>query len=376
MSVSNIPEKIKIILWGKASGRCQYRGCNACLYTDSLTQAEFNSAYIAHIIADSPEGPRGDSELSEKLEKDISNLMLMCDEHHRLIDKADVSGHTVSLLKEMKKEHEERIAIVSAINPNMHSHIVIYKANVGVHTPEISYESLREFLLPSRYPAINRAIDLSLSNSPMRDRDDIFWNTETNNLEEQYKQQLLPLLRKGEIKHMSVFGFAPQPLLIKLGTLLSEVQNIDVFQRHREPSTWKWQTDSILKDFEFIQPIVKSGIPALVFSLSATVTDDRIKSVIGDDCNIWKISISNPGNDFLKTKELLSKFRAITRHAFDKIKSFYNDKMPLHIFPVMPVSAAIELGRVWMPKADMPLIIYDQNTAVDGFIKSIEIKNQ
>ena len=92
MSVSYIPETIEIRLWGKASGRCEYAGCNEPLWLDSLTQAEFNSAYIAHTIADKPTGPRGDPILSEQLKNDLSNLTLLCDVHHRLINIADVGG--------------------------------------------------------------------------------------------------------------------------------------------------------------------------------------------------------------------------------------------------------------------------------------------
>lgn len=105
MSVSYIPEKIKILLWGKTAGRCEYRGCNEPLWWDSLTQAEFNTSYIAHIIADKPGGPRGDEILSRKLKNELSNLMLLCDEHHRLIDKVNVEGHPAELLGEMKLEH-------------------------------------------------------------------------------------------------------------------------------------------------------------------------------------------------------------------------------------------------------------------------------
>jgi hypothetical protein len=61
---------------------------------------------------------------------------------------------------------------------------------------------------------------------------------------------------------------------------------------------------------------------------------------------------------------------------FDKIKAEYNGITPLHIFPTMPVATAIELGRVWMPKADMPMHIYDENTANPGFFKALEIINE
>jgi hypothetical protein len=65
------------------------------LYLDSLTKAKFNQAYIAHIVADKPGGSRGDIVLSPLLDTDIKNFMLLCDSHHRLIDKEDVIGHTV-----------------------------------------------------------------------------------------------------------------------------------------------------------------------------------------------------------------------------------------------------------------------------------------
>src|SRR5690348_742444 len=113
MSVTNIPPSVKFRLWGKAAGRCQYEGCPQRLWLDELTQAEFNTAYIAHIIADSPTGPRGHEKWSELLESDISNLMLLCDKHHRLIDIADVAGHSVTRLQTMKRQHEARIELVT-----------------------------------------------------------------------------------------------------------------------------------------------------------------------------------------------------------------------------------------------------------------------
>lgn len=81
MSVSYIRESVKVRLWGKGAGRCEYDGCNDRLWLDSLTKCEYNSAYIAYIIADKPSGPRGDPVLSELLKADIANLMILCDKH-------------------------------------------------------------------------------------------------------------------------------------------------------------------------------------------------------------------------------------------------------------------------------------------------------
>ena len=90
MSHTSVPVTVRYALWGKAGGRCQYRGCNKPLWKDPLTQREFNNAYLAHIVADTPGGPRGDQVLSPQLAAELSNVMLLCDSHHRLIDLEDV----------------------------------------------------------------------------------------------------------------------------------------------------------------------------------------------------------------------------------------------------------------------------------------------
>lgn len=376
MSVSYIPEKTKILLWGKAAGRCQYRGCNECLYRDSLTQSEFNQAYIAHIIADSPDGPRGDEVLSLQLSKDLSNLMLLCDEHHRLVDKVDVAGHLAPVLQAMKQEHEDRIERITDIKPHMQSHIVTYKANVGLHTPIITYETVREHLYPTHYPALPYAIDLGLANSPQRDKNAGFWEMELDVLQEQFNDQLRPKFRKNEIKHLSVFAFAPQPLLIKLGTLLSDIPDVKVYQPIRNPKTWSWQNQGEDVTYAVIEPEKLLAKVALNISLSADIANERITSVLGEDCSIYTLRIERPFNNFMKTRKHFDDFSSEARRLLNHIKHKYNAQTPIHIFPAMPVAAAIELGRVWMPKADMPLVIYDENTANSGFFKALEIKNQ
>ena len=92
MSKTKISSMNQNLLWAISGGRCEYDGCNEVLYTDILTKKRYNTAYIAHIVADSPDGPRGDTERSSLLANNISNLMLLCDRHHRLIDKEDVQS--------------------------------------------------------------------------------------------------------------------------------------------------------------------------------------------------------------------------------------------------------------------------------------------
>jgi hypothetical protein len=375
MSKTPIPSKIVNQLLVKSAGRCQYRGCNDSLYIDLVTKRNFNQSYIAHIVADEPGGPRGDSVRSILLAKDLNNLMLLCDRHHRLIDKEEVEIHTESVLLEMKKDHEERIERVTAISPNMQSHILTYRANVGVHTREISYQTVSQYLHPEYYPAISDTIDLSLSNSVECDKDDSFWQNEVANLEKQFNRKLHQSFSKGEIKHLSVFAFAPIPLLVKLGTLINDIYLTDIYQPVRNPTTWKLTNDPATITYKVIPPLVKHKVVALNISLSATINNERITSILGDDCAIYTLTIDAPFNDYLKSKKELAAFSQIMRKLFNQIKTAFDENIPIHIFPAMPIATAIELGRVWMPKADMPLFIYDQNTATGGFKKVIEIHN-
>ncbi len=74
------------MLWLRAAGRCEFRGCNKRLWLDDLTKDPCNLANIAHIVSDSPDGPRGDTVRSPQLAGKIENLMLLCRDHHKVID--------------------------------------------------------------------------------------------------------------------------------------------------------------------------------------------------------------------------------------------------------------------------------------------------
>lgn len=200
-----------------------------------------------------------------------------------------------------------------------------------------------------------------------------YWKIQTENLETQFLQKVKSLKGKHEVQHFSIFGLAPIPLLIKLGSLLSDIYAAEVYQLHREPSTWKWLEEDTTVSHQLIPASGNGNLVALKLELSANITDDRITDVLGDKCEIWTIRHDTPNNDYIRCKGDLKNFRIIMRKAFDEIKSKHGQKSTLHIFPAMPVCVSVELGRVWMPKADMPMKIYDQNSKLGGFQETILI---
>lgn len=55
------------------------------------------------------------------------------------------------------------------------------------------------------------------------------------------------------------------------------------------------------------------------------------------------------------------------RELFNKIKLIHGEESVIHIFSATSISIAVELGRVWMPKTDLPLYLYDENKKIGGF---------
>jgi hypothetical protein len=110
-----------------------------------------------------------------------------------------------------------------------------------------------------------------------------------------------------------------------------------------------------------------------VLALSATVTTDRITSILGSDASIWTVTVSAPHKEIVKCRNQLSHMRALLRQLFDEIKAIHGQTTLLHVFPAMPVSLAVEFGRARSPKADMPWRVYDQVNALGGFVPALEI---
>ncbi len=369
MSSTPIPTEVKRDLWFNAHGRCEM--CNKPLYRDGLTMMDVNLSDYAHIIADSPNGPRGDENLSPLLAKDPSNLILLCKDHHSLIDsKGGVQKFGVELLRKYKKEHEERIEFVTGICPEKKSLVVCYAPKIGERIPAITTSETIETLFPERYPMTPEPIRLDAMNIPYDDGNKKYWEFHPDILRENFKQLL-----EGKIAtapHISLFAIAPPPLLILLGTMIGDLYKVEIMQKHRTPQTWKWQKKGEKNDFHFVVPENRSLEPVLIFALSGSDIIERVKRQLGDGYSYWIITCDNPNRDMMKTRSQLEEFEDLMRKAISEINSNAVGKM-LKVFPAMPNSCAIAFGYIRLPKADSPWELYDLPQDTDEYVKTITI---
>lgn len=92
------------ILWGRSGNRC-------AICKIELTAAGSTSILgeMAHIVAKSTNGPRGESDLTPEERDEYDNLILLCPTHHTLID-SNLEEWTVENLKLKKLQHENWVS--------------------------------------------------------------------------------------------------------------------------------------------------------------------------------------------------------------------------------------------------------------------------
>jgi hypothetical protein len=93
-------------LWGLAAGRCAYPKCNEECIRFLTSPDPTIIGEMAHVIAKSPMGPRG---VPTGGDDTYENLILLCPNHHRLIDKAPNGEFPDILVKKWKDAHEARV---------------------------------------------------------------------------------------------------------------------------------------------------------------------------------------------------------------------------------------------------------------------------
>jgi hypothetical protein len=373
VSKTTVPPKTALEVWLRAGGRCEYRGCNIPLWKDELTLAKMNRAYLAHIIADSPGGPRGDPILSPKLKADPANIMLLCDTHHRLVDKGDVNGHTVELLLELKREHEDRIERQTAIQTERRTEILLFGTKIKDRSGQVNYDEAREAVLPERYPMSESGIRIDLATLDLNENDPEYWPL----VGKQVERVLARHLGQGlgptgkPINHLSVFALAPIPALMSFGKILGDTIPADVYQRHRTAKHWSWRP---LEDEGFNYTLLipdpaehKSSVVAVNLSLSGIIHPTEIERAMKNRAPMYTITISQPRRDFLQSKEQLELFRSEWFKLIAQVRSDFGEDCIIHLFPAIPVAIAVEIGRSLLPKSDPTMIVYDQDKEHGGF---------
>jgi len=368
-------------LWVRAGGRCEFHGCPEYLLQDKLTAMRAKLADIAHIVARSKDGPRGDDPMPLADRNKIENLFLSCLKHHRMIDnKALVKKYPKELLLQYKQTHEERIRYVTNLGDEHETTVVRFIGKIRGNSVSISNEEIREAVLKSsnRYPRYlggEQHIEIDLTTLPEKNMQE-YWEAGIERINDVVERRLAPAIQNGEIRHLSLFAFARIPFLAHLGHAVGDKVPLDIYQKHRTGSEgWAWSTSQPGQQFTYKKE--RNGqdpsLVAVILSVSGQILIDQLPSEISDGFSIYALSPdgSKPDRGLMSSKDSLDQFRRTYASLLRDIEANHPSAEAVYLFPALPISAALIIGRELMRNVSPSLVVYDIGRG--GFERAIEI---
>lgn len=369
-----IPIKTQLRLWVISAGKCQFPGCNEFLLQDSTTLSEGNYSNIAHIISWTPTGPRGDKELSPKLAKDISNLMLMCQRHGKLIDnKENLATYTVDFLRKCKTEHESRIKMQTDIHPDRKTTAVRLQTNIRGRRVDVSQSEVYNALIAAgRYPRDEKGILIDLTNLHYSTNKSS-WDTATQQIDSTLASVLTVGNDDKKEHHLSIFGVAPIPVLAHLGFKLGNLIPADIYIKLRE-KPWSRASSAPKLKFSVTKPVskIKSPVVGLSLAISGKTLKEEMAKHIGQ-APIYEIGLEKSAVDQIECIEDLEMFRKTYREVIDEIREQHGKECKIHLFGAIPTCAAVVCGREILHGVDPSLVMYEHMGQTEGFFAALTI---
>ena len=367
-----IPTLTRLIIMVQAGGRCEFDGCNEYLFEHPLTLTAGNFAQFAHIVAFSKEGPRGDARPERKGINDPDNLMLLCPQCHKLIDN-DPDLYRVSTLEKYKRKHEERIRHVTGLGPELKTTVVQLKTKVAGQVVAIPVTQVTEAVAP-RYPTDAHGYVIDLTNI---DEGDGFFEIAMREIKRQTQRLYERGMNVAETRHISLFALAPIPLLIFLGSQLSNKIPVELFQRHRDTEDWVWKTSGEPVEYKFhkIKPGHDPKNVALILSLSGKIHLDSLPPGIDSSYSVYEITLADgqPNPTYLRLREDLTKFKEKYQTSLRAVLRDHGQLKIIHLFPAVPAPVAVLCGKELLPKVDPKLKVYDFDKNKGGFNFILEV---
>ncbi len=157
--------KTRITLWGRGGGRCSFLPCRRDLVLDAEgPDAESLVGEAAHIVAEEPKGPRGDSAMPVEERNRYPNLILLCSVHHKLVDDQP-EAYPSERLHSMKSEHEQWVRQALGVDAERQRDDELYAWVVDEWAERVhlnQWDAWGSWVLGSGQPQLWREVDESL----------------------------------------------------------------------------------------------------------------------------------------------------------------------------------------------------------------------
>jgi|GEM_PF-1545463 len=368
-----IPKNSTIIqVYAASAGRCSYYGCNDYILNEPLTRQRAILGNIAHIVGESSDGPRGNSSLPLIERSKFDNLMLMCTKHHNFIDKKENwSKYPISILKKWKIEHEKRMKTLCAIPAASKSCALKISSQIHGHVTSVSEDEIMLTVLKCEKRYTDEKVYHINLGDLLDDNSTGYWKVAKNRINQVFKEEILPAVKRGQVERLSIFGLARIPILFYLGYLLGDKVPASFYQKHRDSSEgWVWLKKSQIFKFEIVGPNCSKRVSevALFIQLSG-----------GDNVNVQdiipKIPVfiirpikESPKRTLFGSQETIENFRMVYHDFLSYIEQELPKVKKVNFFLATPAPIAILCGRDIQRSLACRLVVHDM---INGKYKKI-----
>jgi SMODS-associated and fused to various effectors sensor domain len=377
-------ERTKILVWANAGGRCTL--CNELVTENLELGTVVPIGELAHNVGRTENSARGVSELEPSDRASADNLILLCRNCHKPVDDGGMRGRfTVEVLERMKREHEMRIRYLTGIGGERQAAVIRVVGPIRGTQPELTYDTVVEALTAHGYfPQFMPNAYRSEYEADLRSVAEPWTPAEFSSAAQQIDSLFVRVnegIRLGAINRVAVFGFARIPVLVYLGSKLDDKITAIVFQRQRidEGNPWLWTPDAeqaVSFETTLMRPGSRADKVALVLNISGEVPLPQVSCLGDTEYNVYVLRTIEPLipiPTLIKSLATLVNFENATREFLALAEVHHRDAEFIDVFPAIPISCAVTLGRVLVPRVSPALRVYD--LAEDGeYFMAMEVK--
>lgn len=367
-------------VWADAGGCCMFEGCGKDLSTVPLYTNGGRIAYLAHIVASDPKGPRGTTAESHILSKSPENIMLMCDAHHRLIDSFAPELFDAPRLREMRRAHTAKVRSYRAAMQYPEAQAMSLFADLGnipTHFPDSEFMDALLAEGFSMHPEVKR--HLIYQHRDERTSPD-FWGNYLREMELPIRNMVQDLGRP-QIGALAVFPVHHTPTLVLAGRIVGEARKVIVFQRSRKRQSWQWNPVDTPHPADTFKAdgLTDKQVDEVVFTVELTAHLDEhalpvglVSGVLSGEIPRVRLLTDTPNNECIQRKEDLAQAIDVARMAIN----FIQDKMcakRIHLIALCPASVSFNIGQLMQAGHHATCTLYDRPNGEQPFREAFTI---
>lgn len=346
-------------VWARGGGICARPGCGAVLYEDPIFFKPRAFGELAHNVAASVDGPRGDASRSGLLSDDPNNLILFCPSCHSLVDKPGwAQDYPEALLAQWKERHE---AVIRTAGRNSHGRLALGLRYLGVVGQQLlggSPGTIAQAAIQCGLVLTQAPVDLRVDAGAYQPQSTEYWRHVVNEVR---RQVMLVQAQGSQQSAIALYGLADMPALMALGFALGHAVELYPFQWDRYAHSWMFPAnEQHACEFRIRWPEQLKGPVALVLSLSGTITAERVHAVFPHTSpSIIHVTVDAPRLDLVQCAATVDAFRRELARVIERLETVLTKDRTIHVFPAIPASLAVAFGMAIKPKVSFPFSIYD-----------------